>query len=74
MAEMTGRKGRVVADQKGRGVYTLRANPDSHEMDSLNVHETGEAGRFFLQITMLSAPATAITSCLRNNVCHKPFS
>ncbi len=42
VAEMTGRKGRVVADKRGRGVYTLRANPDSHEMDSLNVHETGE--------------------------------
>ena len=47
MAEMTGRKGRVVADHKGRGVYTLRANPDSHEMDSLNVLETG-MGQFFL--------------------------
>ena len=41
VAEMTGRKGRVIADKKGRGFYTLRANPDSHEMDSLNVHETG---------------------------------
>ena len=42
MAEMTGRKGRVIADKRGRGVYTLRANPDSQEMDSLNVLETCE--------------------------------
>ena len=41
VAEMTGRRGRVVADAKGRGVYELRAKPDSTEMDSLNVSETG---------------------------------
>ena len=41
MAEMTGRKGRVVRDSKGHGVYELRAKPDSSEMDSLNVKEAG---------------------------------
>lgn len=41
VAEMTGRRGRVVADAKGRGVYELRAKPESTEMDSLNVSETG---------------------------------
>lgn len=41
VAEMTGRRGRVVADGRGRGVYQLRAKPDSTEMDSLNVSETG---------------------------------
>ena len=41
VAEMTGRRGRVVADARGRGVYELRAKPDSTEMDSLNVSETG---------------------------------
>lgn len=41
VAEMTGRRGRVVGDTKGRGVFELRAKPDSTEMDSLNVSETG---------------------------------
>ena len=41
VAEMTGRKGRVVRDSKGHGVYELRAKPDSSEMDSLNVKEAG---------------------------------
>lgn len=41
VAEMTGRKGRVVRNENGRGVFTMRAKPDSHEMDSLNVKETG---------------------------------
>lgn len=41
VAEMTGRRGRVVGDGKGRGVFELRAKPDSTEMDSLNVSETG---------------------------------
>lgn len=36
VAEMTGRKGRVVKDARGRMVYELRAKPDSNEMDSLN--------------------------------------
>ncbi len=42
VAEMTGRRGRVNADARGRGVYELRAKPDSTEMDSLNVSETGD--------------------------------
>ena len=36
---MTGRKARVVRDARGRGVYALRAKPDSSEMDSLNIKE-----------------------------------
>ncbi|KAL4431062.1 hypothetical protein ABPG75_006318 [Micractinium tetrahymenae] len=39
VAEMTGRKARVVRDDRGRGVYQLRAKPDSNEMDSLNIKE-----------------------------------
>lgn len=35
VAEMTGRKGRVVRQGK-RFCYELRAKPDSSEMDSLN--------------------------------------
>lgn len=31
----------MVGDAKGRGVFELRAKPDSTEMDSLNVSETG---------------------------------
>ena len=49
VAEMTGRRGRVVADARGRGVYELRAKPDSTEMDSLNVSETGDYCRTFSQ-------------------------
>ena len=30
-------------NKKGQGTYELRAKPDSTEMDSLNVNETGEA-------------------------------
>ena len=41
VAEMTGRRGRVIGDAKGRGIFELRAKPDSTEMDSLNVSETG---------------------------------
>ena len=44
VAEMTGRKGRVIRDSKGHGVYELRAKPDSSEMDSLNVKEAGVLG------------------------------
>ena len=43
---MTGRKGRIVRDSKGHGVYQLRAKPDSSEMDSLNVKEAG--GLYFV--------------------------
>lgn len=41
VAEMTGRRGRIVRDPAGRGMYQLRARSDSSEMDSLNVAETG---------------------------------
>jgi hypothetical protein len=41
VAEMTGRRGRVVRDLRGQGVFELRAKPDSSEMDSLNVKEAG---------------------------------
>lgn len=41
VAEMTGRRGRIVRDARGRGVFELRAKPDSADMDSLNVKETG---------------------------------
>lgn len=39
VAEMTGRKSRVVRDGRGRLVYELRAKPESNEMDSLNIKE-----------------------------------
>ncbi|KAL4859390.1 Protein strawberry notch 1 [Chlorella vulgaris] len=39
VAEMTGRKARVVRNGRGRLAYTLRAKPDSSEMDSLNIKE-----------------------------------
>ncbi|KAK9915021.1 hypothetical protein WJX75_003704 [Coccomyxa subellipsoidea] len=39
VAEMTGRRGRVVRDSRGHGTFKLRAKPDSSEMDSLNVKE-----------------------------------
>ena len=39
VAEMTGRKARVVRDHRHRPVYELRAKPDSSEMDSLNIKE-----------------------------------
>ena len=32
----------MVRNKKGQGVFELRAKPDSSEMDSLNVNETGE--------------------------------
>ena len=41
VAEMTGRKGRVVRDGRGRAVYELRARSASAEVDSLNVREAG---------------------------------
>lgn len=41
VAEMTGRRGRVVRDSRGHGTFQLRAKPDSSEMDSLNVKEAG---------------------------------
>ena len=44
VAEMTGRKGRVVRDARGRPVYELRAAPESSEMDSLNGALRGWAG------------------------------
>ena len=44
VAEMTGRRGRVVRNRAGHGVFELRAKPDSTEMDSLNVKETGGHG------------------------------
>eukprot|EP00775_Hariotina_reticulata_P007699 gene7699-7898_t len=46
VAEMTGRKGRVVRQGK-KFAYELRAKPDSSEMDSLNVaeREAFQAGR-----------------------------
>lgn len=36
-----GRRARVVADTRGRVKFRLRAKPDSADMDSLNVRETG---------------------------------
>jgi hypothetical protein len=39
VAEMTGRKGRVVRSARGRGEYELRGRPDSAELDSLNIRE-----------------------------------
>ena len=41
VAEMTGRRARIVRGPAGRGVFELRARPDTVEMDSLNVTEAG---------------------------------
>jgi hypothetical protein len=39
VAEMTGRKARIVRNNNNRPVYEARAKPDSSEMDSLNIKE-----------------------------------
>ena len=39
VAEMTGRKGRMVRNERGRWSYQPRAKPESGEMDNLNVSE-----------------------------------
>ena len=39
VAEMTGRKGRMVRNERGRWGYQPRAKPESGEMDNLNVSE-----------------------------------
>jgi len=62
VAEMTGRKGRVIRDSKGHGVYELRAKPDSSEMDSLNVKEAGGLG-YHLQV------AAKLPFCVRIKFC-----
>lgn len=56
VAEMTGRKGRVERNSQGKGEFRMRAKPDSQEMDSLNVKETGKP--CFLRIA-----GTASQSC-----------
>lgn len=52
---MTGRKGRVVRDGRGHGVYELRAKPDSADMDSLNVREAGAAAELLVSYLLLLA-------------------
>ncbi|GAX84898.1 hypothetical protein CEUSTIGMA_g12319.t1 [Chlamydomonas eustigma] len=39
VAEMTGRKGRVIRGSRGKLTYELRARPETADMDSLNVRE-----------------------------------
>lgn len=39
VAEMTGRKARIVRDARNKVIYELRASPDSSEMESLNIKE-----------------------------------
>jgi hypothetical protein len=39
---MTGRRGRIIR-KGGKTSFELRAKPESTEMDSLNVKETGKA-------------------------------
>ena len=51
---MTGRKGRVVRDARGQGVFQLRAKPDSAEMDSLNVREAGPPPCLCLQRSIVN--------------------
>lgn len=41
VAEMTGRKGRVVRNHAGRLSYEMRAKPETSDMDSLNGEEWG---------------------------------
>ena len=61
---MTGRKGRVVRDSRGHGMYELRAKPDSSEMDSLNVKEAGVVllalAPFYTSWAALCAPTTRL--------------
>ena len=62
VAEMTGRKGRVVRDGRGHGVYELRAKPDSAEMDSLNVREAGAPAGLLAPSWSMGTPAAAKNS------------
>ena len=55
VAEMTGRRGRVVRDSRGHGTFQLRAKPDSSEMDSLNVKEAGALSGLCALLVDLSA-------------------
>ena len=57
VAEMTGRKARVVRDEKGRTVYELRAKPESSEMDSLNIKEKVSSS-FFLSHSFIHSLKT----------------
>ena len=63
----------MVADARGRGVYELRAKPDSTEMDSLNVSETGiralcGADTFLTQLWPAGSSCSADMQC--SNVEH----
>ena len=63
---MTGRKGRVVRDGDGRGVYEARAKEASAEMDSLNVREAGALAECAMpsgQGAHLLSPVPAALSC-----------
>ena len=67
VAEMTGRKGRIVRNKAGHGVFELRAKPDSAEMDSLNVKETGQNVSLHPACTQMLAsnmPKAQRRSCL----------
>lgn len=62
VAEMTGRKARIVRDARGRSVYEPRAKPDSSQMDSLNIKEKDDFmnGKKFVAIVS-DAASTGIS-------------
>ena len=63
VAEMTGRRARILSDGRGRGVFTLRALSESTEMDSLNVAEKGN-----LHLPVLHCSSSKTGTDLSNKV------
>lgn len=70
VSEMTGRKGRIVSDKNGRGVYQLRGKPDSAELDSLNVKETEAFMRGKKLIAIVSDAASTGISLHASKQCN----
>ena len=58
VAEMTGRKARIVRGRDGRTVYQVRAQPDSSHMDSLNIAEKSAFMTGKKLVAVLSAAAS----------------
>lgn len=74
VAEMTGRRARIVSDGRGRGVFTLRALSDSPEMDSLNVAERGKSKLYIWFSTGISSFKFTLISGLQTLIsCYLQF-